>query len=82
MPQIVEEIIPSVYATDWPDGFKGQDLRPRLVDGFKVKYLVDSGSMTCVVPRNPVTKLTRPSDFRLLTGALSLHMGEETFRSN
>ena len=57
MPNLSEEVVPSFYAANWPDGLKGKDLRPRLVDSFKVKYLVDSGSMTCVVPPEPGDKV-------------------------
>ena len=46
-----QEIIPSAAASEWEDGFKGKDLRPRLKDG-NVTYLLDSGSMACVWPKN------------------------------
>ena len=50
LPELDEEVVPSVYASHWPDGFKGRDLRPRLTDSSKVTYLMDSGSMVCVWP--------------------------------
>ena len=52
-----EEVIPSVFATNWPDGLRGQDLRPKMVDGFGVRYLLDSGSMTSVVKPEPGDRL-------------------------
>ena len=48
--EIPQEEIPSIYASNWYDGYKNKDIRPRLIDGLGVSYLLDSGSMTCVWP--------------------------------
>ena len=47
------EVVPSTLARRWPDGYRNRDLRPRLTDGHKVQYLLDSGSQCCVVPPTP-----------------------------
>ena len=46
------EIIPSLAASCWPEGFKGLDARPRFLEGLTKQYcLVDSGSaITAVAP--------------------------------
>ena len=45
-------IIPAIDASDWPDGFKGHDIRPRFFDTLSKEYcLVDSGAVvTAVAP--------------------------------
>ena len=46
------EILPSLAASRWPEGFKGLDARPRFVEGLTNQHcLVDSGSaITAVAP--------------------------------
>ena len=51
------EVIPSLEAGDYVDGYKNKDCRPRLKDGKGITYLLDSGSMTGVWPASPGDKI-------------------------
>ena len=63
-----DEIIPSVYAATWHDGFKQKDLRPRLKDG-EVTYLLDTGSMCCVWPAGPDDVLDQDVHLQTVDGS-------------
>ena len=63
------EIIPSVYAASWFDGFKSKDLRPRLTDGYNNTYLLDSGSMCCVWPASETDVINKDIQLQTVDGS-------------
>ena len=44
------EIVPSIEICNLSES---RDIRPKMVDGLGVEYLLDSGSMACVIPAGP-----------------------------
>ena len=63
------EIIPSVYAASWFDGYKSKDLRPRLTDGYNNTYLLDSGSMCCVWPASDSDVINKDIQLQTVDGS-------------
>ena len=58
--KIVPEVVPALDASEWPDGFKGLDVRPRFFDPISQEYcLVDTGAVVTVVAPGP-NDIVRP----------------------
>ena len=86
--EIEQEVVPSSYAPSWPDGHNGQDCRPRLKDG-DTTYLIDSGSMACVIPAEPGDKVDKTIGLKTVDGSpfacygqkeLNIKIGRKTYK--
>ena len=66
---IEAEIIPSWEAPIHIDGRNNRDCRPRLKDGTGVTYLLDTGSMCCVLPAQVGDKIDKSVRLKTVDGS-------------